>query len=41
MLIRTNLPQFDDVDSIDSINLITYGIDNYLNKFIGNRGNIE
>mgnify|MGYP002630405421 CR=1 FL=1 len=32
---QENLPQFDDIDSIDSVNLITYGIDNYLNKFIG------
>ncbi len=38
---QANLPQYDDVDSVDSINLITYGIDNYLNKFTGKRGNIE
>ncbi len=33
---QNDLPQFDAEDSINSVNVITYGIDNYLNKFLGN-----
>jgi LPS-assembly protein len=31
---QEDLPKFDDIDSIEDIHLITYGVDNYLNKFI-------
>jgi LPS-assembly protein len=30
---QDDLPQLDDIDSIDNKHLITYGIDNYLNRF--------
>jgi LPS-assembly protein len=35
---QDDLPQLDDIDSIDNIHLVTYGIDNYLNKFINSGG---
>ena len=36
---QDNLPQFDDVDFVDDVNAITYGIDNYLNKYTGSEKN--
>jgi len=35
---QEDLPKFDEIDNIENIHLITYGVDNYLNKFIKNRG---
>ncbi len=31
---QKDLPRFDDVDFIENQNLITYGIDNYINKYL-------
>ena len=36
---QDNLPQFDEVDFVDDKNAITYGIDNYLNRFTGGERN--
>jgi LPS-assembly protein len=30
---QDDLPQLDEIDAIDNIHLITYGVDNYLNRF--------
>ncbi len=38
---QDSLPQFDDVDFIAQQNLITYGVDNYLNKFTNTAGHSE
>lgn len=38
---QSNLPQFDDIDFIDSKHLITYGMDNYLTTFTDNKGGYE
>ena len=38
---QDSLPQFDDVDFIAEKHLITYGVDNYLNKFTNAAGNGE
>jgi LPS-assembly protein len=31
---QDDLPKFDDIDAIEDIHLVTYGVDNYLNKYI-------
>jgi LPS-assembly protein len=35
---QDDLPQLDDIDSIENKHLVTYGIDNYLNRFINSGG---
>lgn len=38
---QDDLPYFDDVDQINEINAISYGIDNFFNTFTFNKNNIE
>ena len=38
---QDELPQFDDVDTIDEENTITYGVDNFFNHVSSNKGGFE